>query len=64
MRRDLGKLLSGLPEKQSQLMRDVKITGLSMEEAAAKSGMSVAAVKVSVHRGLKTMAKRVRDEDR
>jgi DNA-directed RNA polymerase specialized sigma24 family protein len=34
-----------------------------MEEAAAKSGMSISAVKVSVHRGLKTMAKRVRDAD-
>ena len=64
VRRDLGKLLSALPAKQGQLMMDVKITGLSMEEAAAKSGMSVSAVKVSVHRGLKSMAKRVRDEDR
>ena len=63
VRRDLGKLLGGLPAHQSQLLQDVKLTGLSMEEAAAKSGMSVSAVKVSVHRGLKTMAKRVRDAD-
>ena len=63
VRRDLGKLLGALPAKQSQLLRDVKLTGLSMEEAAEKSGMSVSAVKVSVHRGLKTMAKRVRDAD-
>ena len=64
VRRDLGKLLSALPARQSQLLRDVKITGLSMEEAAAKSGMSVSAVKVSIHRGLKTMDKKVRDADR
>jgi len=64
VRRDLGKLLSTLPPRQSQLLQDIKLTGLSMEEAAAKSGMSVSAVKVSVHRGLKTMAKRVRDADR
>jgi len=64
VRRDLGKLLSVLPPRQSQLLQDVKITGLSMEEAAAKSGMSVSAVKVSVHRGLKIMARKVRDEDR
>jgi len=63
VRRDLGKLLGSLPARQSQLLRDVKLTGLSMEEAAAKSGMSVSAVKVSVHRGLKSMAKRVRDAD-
>jgi RNA polymerase sigma-70 factor (ECF subfamily) len=63
VRRDLGKLLGALPPRQSQLLQDVKLTGLSMEEAAAKSGMSVSAVKVSVHRGLKTMAKRVRDAD-
>ncbi len=63
VRRDLAKLLGGLPERQRQLLNDVKITGLSMEEAAAKSGMSVSAVKVNVHRGLKTMAKRVRDAD-
>jgi len=53
-----------LPARQRQLMRDVKLTGLSMEEAAAKSGMSVTAVKVSVHRGMKTMSGKVRDEDR
>ena len=64
VRRDLGKLLAALPPRQSQLLLDVKITGLSMAEAAAKSGMSLSAVKVSVHRGLKTLARRARDEDR
>lgn len=64
VRRDLGKLLATLPTRQGQLMADVKLTGLSMEEAAAKSGMSVAAAKVSVHRGLKALARKVRDEDR
>jgi len=63
VRHDLSRLLSALPSRQSQLLRDVKLAGLSMEEAAAKAGMSVSAVKVSVHRGLKTMAKRVRDAD-
>ena len=63
VRRDLDKLLSLLPGRQRQLVRDVKITGLSMEEAAAKSDMSVTAVKVSVHRGMKAMARKVRDED-
>jgi RNA polymerase sigma-70 factor (ECF subfamily) len=64
VRRDLGKLLSALPKRQRQLVEDVKITGLSMEEAAAKSGMSVTAVKVSVHRSMKAMARKAGDEDR
>lgn len=64
VRRDLGKLLGALPKRQRQLVEDVKITGLSMEEAAAKSGMSVTAVKVSVHRGMKAMARKAGDEDR
>jgi RNA polymerase sigma-70 factor (ECF subfamily) len=64
VRRDLGKLLASLPERQAGLLRDVKLTGLSMEEAAAKSGMTVTAVKVSVHRGLKALARKVADEDR
>jgi RNA polymerase sigma-70 factor (ECF subfamily) len=63
VRRDLGKLLSVLPRRQRQLVEDVKLTGLSMEEAASKADMSVTAVKVSVHRGMKAMARKVRDED-
>jgi len=45
-------------------MADVKLAGLSMDEAAARSGMSVTAVKVSVHRAMKRLEKEVRDEDR
>ena len=61
-RRDLGKLLSTLPERQRQVMIDVKLAGHSIEEAADRSGMSISAVKVSIHRGLKALANRVRDE--
>ncbi len=63
VRRDVGKLLSLLPGRQRRLIEDVKLTGLSMEEAAAKADMSVSAVKVSVHRGMKTLTSKVRDED-
>ncbi len=64
VRRDVDKLLARLPPRQRQLMADVKLTGLSMEEAAARSGMSVSAVKVAVHRGMKRLEKEVGDEDR
>jgi RNA polymerase sigma-70 factor (ECF subfamily) len=63
VRRDLDRLLATLPARQQILVRDVRLTGLSMEEAAAKAGMSVTAVKVSVHRALKALAKRVADAD-
>jgi RNA polymerase sigma-70 factor, ECF subfamily len=37
----------------------VKIEGLSVEEAARRTGLSASAVKVGVHRGLKVLAARV-----
>ncbi len=63
VRRDLDKLLNTLPERQRRVMTDVKLAGYSIEEAAQRSGMSISAVKVSIHRGLKALGKRVRDED-
>ena len=64
VRRDVEKLLAKLPPRQRALMADVKLTGLSMEEAAARSGMTVSAVKVAVHRGMKRLEKEARDDDR
>ena len=64
VRSDLGKLLSSLPERQRTVLESVKLRGLSTAEAAEASGMSESAVKVSVHRSLKALAKKVRDEDR
>lgn len=54
-RRDLGVLLARLPRRQQALLRDVRIEGLSMAEAAERHGMSVAAVKVGLHRSLKAL---------
>lgn len=54
-RQDVGKLLATLPERQANVIRLVRLDGLSVEEAAAKSGQSVAAVKVNIHRGLKKL---------
>jgi len=58
---DLDRLL---PARQQALIRSVKIEGLSMAEAAERSGMSVSAVKVSVHRGLGALSRRLRGGDR
>ncbi|MBK3405244.1 sigma-70 family RNA polymerase sigma factor [Methylorubrum populi] len=53
---DVERLLARLPAKMRQAVRSMKIEGLSVTEAAARSGMSESAIKVSVHRGLKAMA--------
>ncbi len=55
-RRDIMKLLDQLPEKQRMPIVHTKLEGLSVEEAAEKTGMSVSAIKVGVHRGLKRLA--------
>lgn len=60
-RRDLGKLLATLPDKQRDAIIYTKLDGLSVREAASALQMSEAAVKVSVHRGLKALAATLRD---
>lgn len=57
-RRDLGRCLSLLPVRQRRLIEDVRVTGLSVTEAAGRHGYSVAAAKVSLHRGMKTLTAR------
>ena len=58
---DLARLLEELPEKQAAAIRCVKLDGLSAVQAAERTGQSVAAVKVGVHRGLKRLADRLRE---
>jgi RNA polymerase sigma-70 factor (ECF subfamily) len=53
--RDLERVLGGIDAKTAALIRHTRIDGLSMQEAAARAGMSEAAVKVAVHRGLKKL---------
>jgi len=59
-RRDLGKLLEKLPDRQRLPIVHMKLEGLSVAEAARVTGMSEAAVKVGVHRGLKALAELIR----
>jgi RNA polymerase sigma-70 factor (ECF subfamily) len=56
---DLQQLMSGLPAQQREAIRQVKIEGLSVEEAATRSGLSPSNVKISIHRGLKKLMARV-----
>ena len=59
-KRDLGKLLAGLPDRQRLPIMHVKLEGLSVVEAAQLTGMSESAIKIGVHRGLKALATQIR----
>jgi RNA polymerase sigma factor (sigma-70 family) len=61
-RRDLGKLLEQLPDRQRLPIVHMKLEGLSVAEAARATGMSESAVKVGVHRGLKALAAMIRGD--
>lgn len=61
--RDLDKLLRELPAAQRQAIQLTKLEGLSVAEAAERTGASESAVKVQVHRGLKRLASLVRGTD-
>lgn len=51
------KLIVKLPEKMRLAIELIRLRGLSIKEAAAVSGMSEVAIKVNVHRGVKSLSK-------
>jgi len=58
-RMDIDALLDTLPPKQARAIRETKVDGLSVAEAADRHAMSDSDVKISVHRGLKSLAARL-----
>jgi RNA polymerase sigma-70 factor, ECF subfamily len=58
-RRDIETLLKRLPRKQQMLIVWIKLHGLSVIEAAQLTGWSQAAVKAALHRGMKTLTRRM-----
>lgn len=58
--RSLERLLEELKPAQSEVIRLVKLQGLNIEEAAARTGQSVSLVKVNIHRGLGRLTSIVR----
>jgi RNA polymerase sigma factor (sigma-70 family) len=57
---DVARLLAELSPKQARAIRDTHIEGLSIAEAAAAARIGESDVKVSVHRGMKALAARIR----
>jgi RNA polymerase sigma factor (sigma-70 family) len=57
-RLDVETALGTIPPRPAELIRQVKIGGASVAEAAARLGMTETAAKVSIHRGLKALTAR------
>lgn len=57
-REDVGKILASIPERQRALLRAVKLEGRSVAEVSVANGLSPSAVKVTIHRAIKTLAGR------
>ncbi len=58
---DIKVLCGELPDKQRDVLLLVKVEGLTIDEAAAKTGFSPSDIKVTVHRALKSLKKIVKD---
>jgi len=52
---EVGELLQRLPPRQREAVEALKLRQMSLKEASAASGQSVAALKVNVHRALKRL---------
>jgi len=53
--KELARLMGGLPPRQKEALELTKLKELSLDEASAESGQSVASLKVNVHRAIKRM---------
>lgn len=62
-RRDVSRLLDRLPAAKAALVRATKVEGLSNAEAAERAGLTEGAVKVSVHRSLKSLSDGLKGAD-
>lgn len=63
-RMDIDGLLNTLPDKQARMIRATRIDGLSVAEAAIANAIGESDVKISVHRGLKTLMARIQGHGR
>lgn len=57
---DLQTLFDNLPQKQREILELVKIQGLTIAEVAIRTGLSHSDIKVTVHRAIKVLRKRLK----
>jgi RNA polymerase sigma-70 factor, ECF subfamily len=60
----LGEAIAGLTAPQREAIELLKLQELSLAEASARSGKSIAALKVNVHRAIKALRQRLSGEER
>ena len=58
----LERLLKELKPAQAEVIRLVKLEGLSIKEASARTGQSMSLVKVNIHRGLGRLSSIVKSQ--
>jgi RNA polymerase sigma factor (sigma-70 family) len=61
--RKLGDALKALSPGQRQAIELLKLKEMSLKDAAATTGLSIAALKVTTHRALKSLRKILNDKD-
>lgn len=59
----LRRALDRLPEGQRRALHMLKLEEMTLKEASKASGMSIVALKVATHRGLKRLRRLLKDED-
>jgi RNA polymerase sigma-70 factor (ECF subfamily) len=57
----LEAAVAGLPPRQREAITLLKLQELTLKEASEASGLSIASLKVSVHRGMKSLKKMIGD---
>jgi RNA polymerase sigma-70 factor, ECF subfamily len=62
-KRDIARLLATLPNKQRTAIELVKIKDMSINEACAATGWTASDIKISIHRGLKSLMALVGDTE-
>jgi RNA polymerase sigma-70 factor (ECF subfamily) len=60
--RDVAAHLAGLPARQRDVLQSIAVDSATIREAAAKLSMSEGAVRVALHRGLKNLAAKLRED--
>jgi len=57
----LGEAIERLPPEQRQAIKMLKLNEMSLREAAAASGRSIAALKAATHRAIRSLRRMLRD---
>lgn len=58
----LDEAFSQLTAEQSEILHMAKVEGLSLEDVAGRTGLSLSAVKVRVHRAMKALVGKISDD--